>query len=58
MAARAVRDALAGDFGAIAQYQRTIARVADAYRTHLAAWYNLEQRWPGHPFWARRLAAP
>lgn len=55
MAAAAVREALAGNEGAIAHYQRTIFSVADAYRTHLAAWYGLETRWPLQPFWARRI---
>jgi flavin-dependent dehydrogenase len=55
MAAAAVSEALAGNDGAIAEYQRTIARVADSYRTHLAAWYKLETRWPHQPFWARRI---
>ncbi len=56
MAARALRRALAGDVGALANYQRTIDRIADAYRAHLAAWYALELRWPDQPFWARRHA--
>jgi flavin-dependent dehydrogenase len=54
MAARALRRALAGDTDALTDYQRIIARVVDAYRDHLAAWYSLETRWPTLPFWARR----
>jgi flavin-dependent dehydrogenase len=54
MAASALRQALAGDAGALTNYQRTIAHVLDAYRTHLAAWYALESRWLDQPFWARR----
>jgi flavin-dependent dehydrogenase len=54
MAARALRRALAGDTDALTDYQRIIARVVDAYRGHLAAWYSLESRWPTLPFWARR----
>jgi flavin-dependent dehydrogenase len=57
MAARASRQAFAGDAGAPTDYQRTIAHVSDAYRTHLAAWYALESRWPDQPFWARRRGA-
>jgi hypothetical protein len=45
---------LAGDVDALAAYQRTIARVVDAYRSNLAAYYSLESRWPTLPFWARR----
>ena len=58
MAASVLRRALAGDAGALADYQRTLARVMDAYRAHLAAWYALESRWPDQPFWARRHDAP
>ena len=54
MAANALRRALAGDTDALMDYQRIIARVVDAYRDHLAAWYSLESRWPTLPFWARR----
>lgn len=56
MGARTVSRALDGDSGAVTDYQRTIARVADAYRVHLAAWYGLETRWPDRPFWQRRQA--
>jgi flavin-dependent dehydrogenase len=54
MAADALRRALAGDTDALTNYQRIIARVVEAYRDHLAAWYSLEPRWPTQPFWARR----
>jgi flavin-dependent dehydrogenase len=54
MAATALRRALAGDADAPTDYQRIIARVVDAYRDHLAAWYSLESRWPTAPFWTRR----
>ncbi|GAB6841595.1 flavin-dependent dehydrogenase [Methylorubrum rhodinum] len=57
MAADAVRAALAGEADASEEYRRTIGRVAHAYRDHLAAWYDLEDRWPAHPFWARRRTA-
>lgn len=57
MAAGALRRSLAGEAGALDGYQRTIARVVDAYRTHLAAWYGLENRWPDQTFWARRRNA-
>ncbi len=56
VAANALRRALAGDNDALSDYQRIIARVVDAYRGHLAAWYALESRWPAEPFWARRLS--
>ena len=58
MAASALRQALAGDAGALTDYQRTIAHVLVAYRTHLAAWYALESRWLDQPFWARRRRLP
>jgi flavin-dependent dehydrogenase len=54
MAANALRRALAGDADALADYQRTIARVVDAHRDNLAAYYSMESRWPTLPFWARR----
>jgi flavin-dependent dehydrogenase len=54
MAANALRRALAGDPNALADYQRIIARVVDAYRENLAAYYSMESRWPASPFWARR----
>ncbi|MFS8115248.1 tryptophan 7-halogenase [Rhizobium jaguaris] len=54
MAARALRTGLAGDTDAFADYAQTMARVVDAYRAHLAAWYALESRWPDQPFWSRR----
>lgn len=57
MAARAVRRGLAGDTDAFADYAQTMARVVDAYREHLAAWYALESRWPDQPFWRRRRQA-
>jgi flavin-dependent dehydrogenase len=54
MAANALRRELAGETDALTDYQRIIARVVDAYRDHLPAWYALESRWPADPFWARR----
>jgi flavin-dependent dehydrogenase len=57
MAASALRRALAGDAGALADCEQTMARVVDAYRAHLAAWYALESRWPDRPFWSRRRDA-
>ncbi|MFS8055931.1 tryptophan 7-halogenase [Rhizobium sp. BR 317] len=57
MAVRAVRRGLAGDTDAFADYVQTMARVVDAYREHLAAWYALESRWPDQPFWRRRHQA-
>jgi flavin-dependent dehydrogenase len=54
MATNTLRRALAGDTAALTDYQRIIARVVDAYRDHLAAWYSLESRWPTAPFWTRR----
>ncbi len=39
---------------ALPGYQQQIASIQTAYRTHLAAWYRLERRWPDSPFWRRR----
>jgi flavin-dependent dehydrogenase len=58
LAAGALRRALAGDAGALADYQRTITRVVNTYRIHLIAWYAMESRWPNQPFWARRRDTP
>jgi flavin-dependent dehydrogenase len=54
-AAEAADRHLSGDSGALNGYQAALARVHDAYRTHLHAWYGLERRWLDHPFWHRRL---
>jgi flavin-dependent dehydrogenase len=45
---------LSGEAGAAAEYVDDLDRVRQTYVRHLAAWYGLERRWPGAPFWARR----
>jgi hypothetical protein len=45
---------LASDSSALIDYQKAIGHVVDAYRSHLAAWYAMENRWPDRPFWVRR----
>jgi flavin-dependent dehydrogenase len=54
LAAGALKQALASDSGALIDYEKAIGHVVDAYRSHLAAWYAMENRWPNGPFWARR----
>ncbi len=54
MAARAIRRTLAGDALALPEYRQALEQVAAVYRANLSAWYAMERRWPGHPFWARR----
>jgi flavin-dependent dehydrogenase len=58
LAAGALREALDGRAGALGEYAQAMARVGQAYRSHLAAWYALETRWPEAPFWARRRGPP
>ena len=53
-AAAAIVGSLNGEAGAIEAYADEIDVVCAAYRGHLAAWYGIERRWPGSPFWRRR----
>jgi flavin-dependent dehydrogenase len=53
--AEAADRALSGETGALGGYAASLSPVREAYRTHLAAWYGLERRWAGRPFWDRRL---
>ncbi len=45
---------LSGNPAAAAEYADELGRIRSTYRHHLAAWYDLEQRWADQPFWARR----
>jgi flavin-dependent dehydrogenase len=54
-AAEAADRTLSGDDSAIAGYVDSLGRIEIAYRRHLAAWYQLERRWPDEEFWRRRL---
>ena len=51
----AIDHALAGDAEPLADYARAVGRIGSAYREGLAACYAAERRWPGRPFWRRRL---
>jgi flavin-dependent dehydrogenase len=53
--AEAADRALSGDGDALREYAAALSPVRDTYRTHLDAWYGLERRWAGRPFWERRL---
>jgi flavin-dependent dehydrogenase len=53
--AEAVDRALSGDAEALGEYAASLSSIRDAYRIHLDAWYGLERRWAGRPFWERRL---
>lgn len=48
---------LNGQHAAQAEYGADLANVADTYQRHLAAWYDVERRWPTSPFWRRRHEA-
>lgn len=48
---------LDGDAGAGAAYSASLDAVWDAYVAHRALYYGMERRWPGAPFWQRRLSA-
>ncbi len=56
MAARAAERTLSGDADALEDYAADLAGIGTAYGAHLRAWYGMERRWPGRPFWRRRLA--
>jgi len=55
-AARAVAAALGGQGAALTVYAASIAQHYDSYRLQQRAYYQMEQRWPDAPFWARRHA--
>ncbi len=41
----------------LAAFERRLAGIWAAYEAHRADAYAIEDRWPAHPFWARRRAA-
>ncbi|MFV3073763.1 NAD(P)/FAD-dependent oxidoreductase [Niveispirillum fermenti] len=54
-AAEGADRALAGDrAGAAGTHTGRLNDIRAAYRAHLTAFYGLERRWAGRPFWARR----
>lgn len=46
---------LRGEARAGAGYSEALDPVWDAYVAHRALYYGMERRWPGAPFWQRRL---
>lgn len=54
-AAESAHRHLMGDGAALSQYDGEISAIREAYIARRAAWYGLETRWAGQPFWARRL---
>jgi len=52
---QAVSDALAGAATGLADYADRITAIYTAYLGHRAAYYQLEGRWAGEPFWRRRI---
>ncbi|HUP61865.1 MAG TPA: hypothetical protein VNA69_15770 [Thermoanaerobaculia bacterium] len=53
-AARIAAAALAGNTEHARLYAADVRRHYDAYLSRREAYYTIEQRWPGSPFWARR----
>jgi flavin-dependent dehydrogenase len=53
-AAEAADRILSGDDSAYGDYAASLARIDEAYRRNLEAWYQLERRWPDQEFWRRR----
>lgn len=43
---------------AVEGYAARLESIYEAYRRHLDAYYRLETRWPGLPFWERRRQTP
>lgn len=48
---------LSGDVTGPDRYQARIRTIGTRYRHNHAAFYRLEQRWPQHPFWHRRIGS-
>lgn len=57
-AAEAVDRNLSGDPKALLAYAEELRNVRMAYETHVAAWYDMEHRWPESLFWRRRQSGP
>lgn len=57
-AGRAAQAMLHGDAGAGAAYSAALDPVWNAYVAHRDLYYGMERRWPGAPFWQRRLSLP
>ena len=55
-AARAAHDVLTSDGSLMAQYTAGLARNFQNYLELRRQYYQIEQRWPDQPFWARRHA--
>jgi flavin-dependent dehydrogenase len=54
--AEAADRALSGDVSALSDYAARVAEIDAVYRRNLAAWYELERRWPDQEFWRRRAS--
>lgn len=53
-AGQAVNLALSGNWDLITAYTSQLEKIRKAYLQHHRAYYQMEQRWPDSPFWARR----
>ena len=51
------RGHLCGDSTALSRWDAYQQRIAGTYRARLRSYYGMERRWPGEPFWQRRLQA-
>ncbi|HEX9367864.1 MAG TPA: tryptophan 7-halogenase [Vicinamibacterales bacterium] len=56
VAARAIREHLAGSSDALAAHDARLTKEYDDYLRTRAAYYAIEQRWPDSPFWRGRHA--
>jgi flavin-dependent dehydrogenase len=57
-ASYAIADALrGGEQGPVVRFRSFVADEFATYREKLNHYYGLEQRWPDHPFWRRRISA-
>lgn len=54
MAAEAIEAALGGENGAVAEWSLRNRHSFESYLRTRQAYYRLERRWPGSPFWQRR----
>lgn len=57
-AGQAVHAALNGAPDQAIVYTRQLENIRQAYLQHHRAYYQLENRWPDEPFWARRSSSP
>ncbi|MGH3830841.1 MAG: tryptophan 7-halogenase [Pseudonocardiaceae bacterium] len=55
VAGQALHTRLTGDTGALARYQIHLSTIGTMYQHNRIKFYQLERRWPHHPFWRRRM---